>query len=84
VKVVLSDQVVGRLRKLHPEQRRRLREALARLPKGKGDVKELEGTLAGFFRLRSGRFRVVFRYNENRIEALFLEHRSLVYELFRP
>ena len=69
---------------LHPDQRREVRRALRALAKGEGDVKELAGTLSGFYRLRIGRYRIVCRYAERQIEAIFLEHRSLVYELFRP
>jgi len=84
MKVFLSDQVTDRLRTLHPARRREVRRALRALEKGSGDVKALEGTLTGFHRLRVGRFRAVLRYSANRIEVLFLEERSIVYELFRP
>ena len=47
-------------------------------------MKELAGRLSGFYRLRIGRYRVVYRYRDKDIEAIFLEQRSIVYELFRP
>jgi mRNA interferase RelE/StbE len=84
VKVLVSEQIVSRLRTLHPDHRKDIRSALRDLAKGKGDVKELEGRLAGFYRLRIGRYRVVFRYQDKHVEAIFLEQRSIVYELFRP
>ncbi len=83
VKVVASAQIVERFRSLHPEHRAEVKKALRDLARGKGDVKELAGNLAGFYRLRVGRYRIVFRYQDKRIEAFFLEHRSVVYELFR-
>ena len=84
MKVLVSPQVLERLRTLHPESRKEIRAALIDLGRDNGDTKELAGSLAGFYRLRIGRYRVVFRYQEKHIEVIFLEQRSLVYELFRP
>ena len=84
VKVVVSEQVLARLGELHPDQRREVRRAIRDLVKGGGDTKELAGVLAGFHRLRVGRYRLVYRYGQREIEAIFFEHRSVVYELFRP
>jgi mRNA interferase RelE/StbE len=84
VKVLVSAQILARLRTLHPDHRKQVRTALRELAKGRGDVKELAGRLATFYRLRIGRYRVVFRYRDEHIEAIFLEQRSIVYELFRP
>jgi len=84
VKVVVSEQVLARLGELHPDQRREVRRALRDLAKDGGDTKELAGALAGFHRLRVGRYRLVYRYGQREIEAIFFEHRSVVYELFRP
>ena len=75
---------MARLGKLHPDQRGVVRRTLRDLAKGGGDTKELAGVLAGFHRLRVGRYRLVYSYRERQIEAIFFEHRSLVYELFRP
>jgi mRNA interferase RelE/StbE len=39
--------------------------------------------LAGYHRLRVGRFRIIFSYAaDETIEVLFIEERSLVYEAF--
>ncbi len=84
MKVVVSEQVLARLGELHPDQRREVRRALRDLAKGGGETKELAGVLASFHRLRVGRYRLVYRYGERQIEAMFFEHRSVVYELFRP
>ena len=67
VKVVVSEQVLARLGELHPDQRREVRRAIRDLVKGGGDTKELAGVLAGFHRLRVGRYRLVYRYGERRI-----------------
>ena len=84
MKVLVSEQIVARLRTLHPDHRKDVRSALRELAKGQGDVKELAGRLAGFYRLRIGRYRIVYRYRDKHVEAIFLEQRSIVYELFRP
>jgi mRNA interferase RelE/StbE len=82
--VLVSEQVIERLRTLHPDHRKEIRDGLRELGKGRGDTKELAGTLAGFYRLRIGRYRIVYRHRDRHIEAIFLEQRSIVYELFRP
>ena len=84
MKLLVSEQIVARLRTLHPDHRKDIRAGLRELANGRGDVKELEGRLAGFCRLRIGRYRIGYRYREKHIEAIFLEQRSIVYELFRP
>jgi mRNA interferase RelE/StbE len=84
VKVLVSNQIVTRLRTIHPDHRKEIRGALRELAKGRGDMKELAGRLAGFYRLRVGRYRIVYCYRDKHVEAIFLEQRSIVYELFRP
>lgn len=81
--VRLAPQVVDFLRSQAPEPRRRLRRALRDLQKGKGDVKPLEGALQDYCRLRIGPYRVILMYRKSRvIECVFVERRSIVYEVF--
>jgi mRNA interferase RelE/StbE len=81
--VVVSSQVAAFVRRLAPEPRRAVRQALRDLGVGKGDIRQLEAPLGGYHRLRVGGFRVVFAYGEKRtIECVFAERRSLVYEVF--
>ena len=84
--VNLSSQVVEFFGQLAPEPRKSLRLALRRLEQERGDIKSLEGKLAGFQRLRSGSHRVIFarkvRNGRPEIDCVFAEHRSLVYEVF--
>jgi len=84
--VRFSDQCVDALRQLHPDARKGLRKALADLDAGKKrDVAGLAGKLAGFSRLRVGKYRIVFRYDEaGELVAEFLGPRNLVYEQFTP
>ena len=84
--VNLAAQVVEFFGQLAPEPRIKLRLALRRLEQEKGDIKSLEGKLAGYQRLRSGSYRVIFtrrvRKGRPEIDCVFAEHRALVYEVF--
>ena len=83
MKIELSGQVVDFVRRLPPEPRRQLRQALRDLGKEKGDIKRLEGPLDGYCRLRVGDYRVIVFYTERRsIQCIFAERRSIVYEVF--
>ncbi len=85
-KVELSPQVAEYMRSLAPEPRTRLRLAIKDLSDGRGDILELEHPLHGYFRLRAGRYRIVFHYHiQDRHKVIrcdFAERRELVYELF--
>jgi mRNA-degrading endonuclease RelE of RelBE toxin-antitoxin system len=61
-KVEISDQVLNFLRSLAPEPRRSIRLALRGLEDDRGDIKQLEGDLADWCRLRVTTYRVIFRY----------------------
>ncbi len=84
--VFLSDQVQSFVRAQAPVTRHRLRMALRALERHRGDIKALEGTLAGYHRLRVGAVRIIFRYGSSEagggaVYGVFAEHRSLVYLL---
>lgn len=81
-----SDQVVDGLKALHPGVRRDIRHALDEVNAGKKrDVAALTGELAGFWRLRVGKHRIVFRYDESgQLMAEFLGPRSTIYRSFTP
>ena len=82
MKVELSEQVVDFVRRLPPEPRRRLRQALRDLARERGDIKPLEGPLEGYCRLSVGAYRIVLSYTSQRtIQCVFAERRSVVYEL---
>jgi mRNA-degrading endonuclease RelE of RelBE toxin-antitoxin system len=83
MKIDLSPQVVAFVRGLAPEPRRKIRLALKGLAKGQGDIKPLEGVLASYSRLRVHSYRLILFFRSPRkIECLFAEHRSIVYEVF--
>ena len=78
-----SVQVVDFARRLAPEPRRALKRALEDLQREKGDIRPLEAALAGTYRLRVGRHRIIFSSaQDGAIEAVFAEDRSIVYEVF--
>jgi mRNA interferase RelE/StbE len=79
----VSIQVVDFAKRLAPEPRRAVKRALQELRAERGDIRALEGPLSGYYRLRVGRFRIIFSYaSDSAIEAVFMEERSLVYEVF--
>ena len=76
-------QVIDFTRRLAPDQRRAVKAALQELRRERGDLRALEGTLAGYYRLRVGRFRLILAYaSDGAIEVIFIEERGLVYEVF--
>jgi mRNA interferase RelE/StbE len=78
-----SRQVIEFAGRLAPEPRRALKRALAGLQQGQGDIQPLEANLAGYHRLRAGKFRIIFQYAvDGVIDAVFIEERALVYEVF--
>jgi mRNA interferase RelE/StbE len=78
-----ATQVIKYARRLAPEPRRAVKHALSGLRQERGDIQALEGNLAGYNRLRVGRHRIIFSYAaDGAIEAIFIEERQLVYEVF--
>lgn len=81
-----SDQVVAALNELHPGVKRDIRRAIDDVNQGKRrDVRSLRGRLAGFRRLRVGKYRVVFRYDAaGELIVEFLGPRNTVYATVQP
>ena len=86
MKIEIEQQVRDFVASLAPEPRRQLREGLRKLAADQGDVRALEGELEGFYRLRVGRYRVIFSYRRagrsQMIRCIYAAHRSLIYEVF--
>lgn len=87
MEVELSGQVNEFVKRQPPESRHRLRLALRSLSREQGDIKALEGPLTGLYRLRIGRYRILFAYSATSrgsplIQCLFAECRDVVYEVF--
>lgn len=83
-RVRLAPQVVRFLETLAPQPRRALRQGMKNLPRG--DTRLLEGKLTSFARLRVSGFRVIYSESleagERVFYCLFVERRSVVYDLF--
>jgi mRNA-degrading endonuclease RelE of RelBE toxin-antitoxin system len=83
--VVVGDRVKTFLESLAPEPRRALWRGIKDLAKNKGDIKQLEGRLSPYWRLRVRRMRVVYDQRVLRgrrvITCFFADHRATVYEV---
>jgi mRNA-degrading endonuclease RelE of RelBE toxin-antitoxin system len=82
-RVIVGEQVKTFLESLAPQPRRELWRGIKGLANGKGDVKQLEGKLAPFWRLRVNRLRVVYDQRsirgQRRIVCFFADHRATIY-----
>jgi mRNA interferase RelE/StbE len=84
MQILASDQVARWLGGLPPESKRRVRAALRALGNLKGDIKPLRGELDGFYRLRVGGYRIVYRVlGGTSIHLEYADTRDIVYEAFR-
>ena len=84
-RVIVGEHVKNFLEALAPEPRRRLWRGIKALAEGKGDVKQLEGRLAPYWRLRIDRMRVVYDQQavrgERRLVCFFADYRATVYSV---
>ena len=84
-KVFVHPRVWSFCQALPPEPRKRIRSALKGLEAERGDIKPLEGRLSGYYRLRSGAYRILFSIEvlggQRVIRCHYAEHRSIVYEV---
>lgn len=82
-RVKVREQVWKFYARLTLADRRAVKRGLAQLGKEQGDIRALRERLEGYYRLRVGAYRVVFRYLPGRvIECVYMNDRSLVYEVF--
>ena len=81
-RVIVGGQVKGFLESLAPKPRRKLWRGIKELAQGKGDIRQLEGRLVPYWRLRVDRMRVVYdqqaRKGERCLLCFFAEHRATV------
>jgi mRNA-degrading endonuclease RelE of RelBE toxin-antitoxin system len=82
-RVIVGEQVKGFLESLAPEPRRKLWRGIKDLAQEKGDIKQLEGRLAPYWRLRVDRERVIYDQRPMKGErcrvCFFAGHRATVY-----
>jgi mRNA-degrading endonuclease RelE of RelBE toxin-antitoxin system len=82
-RVQVREQVWKFYGRLGPEPRRQVKRALLQLAEERGDIRPLRDRLEGYYRLRIGVYRVIFRYLEGRvIECVYMNDRALVYDVF--
>ncbi len=85
-KIRVATQVEAFVKSLAPDPRRRLRLAIKGLADGRGDIKSLEGNLAGYCRLSVTGYRVIYKERAERgariLDCVFAERRALIYEIF--
>jgi len=78
--VFFSKTAVSYLQKLDAKTKRRVFEAVSRLP-AKGDIKRMKGRkIRNIFRLRVGSYRVVFVMEEEVIKVLEIAPRGEAYK----
>lgn len=86
MKISASDRVQVWLQTLSPQTKRNIRAGLKLLAHGKGDVKSLQRDLEGYYRLRVGEHRIIFRYTPGKSGpecfCAFAEARDVIYEQF--
>ncbi len=87
IAVRVQDEVVDYLRRLAPQPRRAIRDAIKQLCHEKGDIKPLTDELEGYYRLRVGSHRVIFEYeviDDGRvITCIYAGPRKWIYEVFQ-
>ncbi len=84
MKISASEQVADWLSRVAPEPKRRVRAALKNLETWRGEIAPLHGELEGFYRLRIGGYRVVFRVlRRHMIRLEYDDTRDVVYEVLR-
>lgn len=82
----LSPQVDAYVKTLSPDARRKVRDALRALEKGRGEIAPLHQELEGYHRLKIPPRRVILRYQESargpECYCTYIETRDVVYETF--
>ncbi|WP_435548770.1 type II toxin-antitoxin system RelE family toxin [Desulfobacterium sp. N47] len=82
--LVYSETSRNLIAKLHPDIKPLIRSKLNKLQKEPFSGKTLERELSGYRSIRTGRFRIIYRLNEEKriIEIHYVGRRKDVYELF--
>ena len=84
-KIQFTPEAARLLSKLHPENKKQLKQALNGLRQNPYAGKDLQEELSGFKSHRIKRYRVIYAVNEeeNHIEIYYIGRRSDVYDQFR-
>ena len=82
-RVKVREQVWKFHARLGPQDRRAVKRAITGLAAEQGDIRALRDQLEGYYRLRIGPYRIVFRYLAGRVvECVYMNDRALVYDVF--
>jgi mRNA-degrading endonuclease RelE of RelBE toxin-antitoxin system len=68
-KIRVEEQVEAFVKSLAPEPRKRLRLAIRQLAENRGNIRLLEGNLAGYCRLSVAGYRVIFKEREWNVDC---------------
>jgi mRNA-degrading endonuclease RelE of RelBE toxin-antitoxin system len=82
-RLIIGERVKSFLESLAPEPRRKLWRGIKGLAQGRGDLKQLDGRLAPYWRLRVERMRVIYDQRasegERRVVCFYADYRATVY-----
>lgn len=82
-RVQVREPVWKYYQRLGAEDRRAVKRAILQLAQERGDIRALRDRLEGYYRLRVGPYRVIYRYLPGRvIECVYMNARALVYDVF--
>ena len=82
-RVQVREPVLRYYQRLGQQDRRTVKKAILGLAQEKGDIRSLRDRLEGYYRLRVGSYRVIYRYLPGRvIECVYMNDRALVYDVF--
>jgi len=80
MKKIYSRAFIKKLKKHDIKFRRRIMDAISKIPQ-EGDIKKLKGLkLKNVFRLRVGKYRVIFIVKEDKIYVLDIDSRGDIYK----
>ena len=84
-KIRFTPEAAGLFSKLHPENKKHIKEAIQEIRKNPYAGHDLQEELIGFNSYKSQRYRILYKLNEpeNFIEIYYIGHRKDVYEQFR-
>ncbi|HZE62123.1 MAG TPA: type II toxin-antitoxin system RelE/ParE family toxin [Burkholderiales bacterium] len=76
----LPTALAERIRRLHPNIKRKVRAAVDLLAEDATTGKPLQDDLAGLWSLRIGKFRLIYRFTAEQIELVTFGPRERIYE----
>ena len=84
-RLLYSETSRNLIRKLHPELKAIIRACLKRLVDNPYAGKPLERELSGYFSLRSKRYRIIYKIDEEEkiVEIHYVVHRKDIYPLLK-